>query len=86
LIAAKTAPPSALLTVAEVGEIIRAKEPKVRALCRGRRLSYVRSGKNLLFTAADVADYIERNRVEAIDRDRDRARGRGARAVAGLLK
>src|SRR5262249_3431452 len=70
LTGAVKAEPGRLLTVAEVGEIIRAKAPKVRALARSRALASVRVGKSVLFKPGDVAEFIERNRFEAIDRDR----------------
>ena len=52
-------------TLKEAAEITRAGQSTLRAAARRRELGHTRIGRRLLFTDADLRDYLERRRVEA---------------------
>jgi excisionase family DNA binding protein len=53
------------LTLKEAAAICRAGQSTLRAAARRRAIGHTRLGKRLLFTEADLREYLERQRVEA---------------------
>lgn len=56
-----------LLTVADVARLLKISVSSVRRLQRRRQLPFVKVGGRVRYTRSDVAEYLARQRVEAID-------------------
>lgn len=56
-----------LLTVSEVAEILKVSSTSVRRLQTARRITFVKVGGSVRFTRDDIASYVAKRRVEAID-------------------
>ena len=56
----------ALLTIAEVAELLRISEPGVRRLQQRRAIPFIKVGGSVRFSKQDVASYLERHRVGSI--------------------
>lgn len=56
-----------LLTVADVARLLKISVSSVRRLQRRRQLPFVKVGGHVRYTRSDVAEYLTRQRVEAID-------------------
>ena len=51
-------------TLKEAAELTRSGQSTIRALARRRAIGHTRLGRKLLFTEADLREYLERRRVE----------------------
>ncbi len=60
-------PSPGLLTIAEVAELLKLSVSTVRRLQRQRKIPFVRVGRSVRFARSDLAMYLERGRVGAID-------------------
>jgi excisionase family DNA binding protein len=61
-------PASDLLTVPEVAAFLKISVPSVRRLQQRRQIPFVKVGGCVRFTRADIASYLDKRRVRAIDR------------------
>jgi excisionase family DNA binding protein len=59
--------PSELLTIPEVAALLKISVPTVRRLQQRRQIPFVKVGGCVRFTRADVAAYLDKRRVGAID-------------------
>jgi excisionase family DNA binding protein len=57
----------ALLTVAEVAEFLNISILSVRRLQQRRQIPFIKVGRCVRFTRADVASYLDKQRVSMID-------------------
>jgi excisionase family DNA binding protein len=58
---------SELLTIREVAAILKISIPSVRRLQQRRQIPFVKVGGCVRFTRTDIAVYLDRRRVGAID-------------------
>jgi excisionase family DNA binding protein len=56
-----------LLTIPEVAELLRISEPTVRRLQQRRQIAFRKVSGSIRFARSDVAAYLEKRRVSAID-------------------
>jgi excisionase family DNA binding protein len=56
-----------LLTIAEVGELLKISIPSVRRLQQGRHIPFHKVGGCVRFAKEDVVSYLAKNRVDSID-------------------
>ena len=61
------APVPQLLTVPEVAALLKISVPSVRRLQQRRQIPFVKVGGCVRFTRADIAAYLDKRRVGAID-------------------
>lgn len=57
-----------LLTIQEVAEYLKVSASTVRRLQQGRHVPFIKVGGSVRFTKADIVNYLQKQRVEAIDR------------------
>lgn len=60
-------PFAGLLTIPEVAELLKVSAWTVRRLQRQRKIPFVKVGRSVRFRRSDLAAYLERRRVGAID-------------------
>ena len=60
-------PSPGLLTISEVAELLKLSVSTVRRLQRQRKIPFVRVGRSIRFARSDLAAYLEKRRVGAID-------------------
>ncbi len=63
-------PATALLTVAELAELLRVSEKAVYHLVAMRRIPHLKLGRSLRFVREDVDSWLERNRVPSLEQRR----------------
>jgi excisionase family DNA binding protein len=56
-----------LLTIPQVAELLKISVPSVRRLQQRRLIPFFKVGGSVRFTRSDIASYLEKKRVEAID-------------------
>src|SRR4051812_7889487 len=56
-----------LLTINDVAKALRISSTSVRRLQLSRRLTFVKVGGSIRFLANDIAEYVQKGRVDAID-------------------
>lgn len=56
-----------LLTVSEVAALLKISIPSVRRLQQRRQIPFVKVGGSVRFNTADIAAYLDKRRVSAID-------------------
>ena len=61
------APASELLTIPEVAAFLKISIPGVRRLQQRRQIPFIKVGGSVRFTKADIAAYLDKRRVGAID-------------------
>ena len=60
-------PSPGLLTISEVADLLKLSVSTVRRLQRQRKIPFVKVGRSVRFARGDLAMYLERGRVGAID-------------------
>jgi len=55
-----------LLTIKDVAELLKVSQSSVRRLQQGRHLPFIKVGGSIRFAKSDVAEYLEKERVESI--------------------
>ena len=62
-----TDPSLGLLTIPDVAGLLKISIPTVRRLQQQRKLPFIKVGGSVRFTKSDIASYLEKGRVRAID-------------------
>jgi excisionase family DNA binding protein len=60
-------PSLGLLTIAEVAELLKVSASTVRRLQQQRKIPYVKVGGSIRFARSDLALYLEKRHIRAID-------------------
>ncbi len=55
-----------LLTIKDVAELLKVSTTTIRRLQQGRHLPFIKVGGAVRFAKSDLAEYLEKARVEAI--------------------
>ena len=56
-----------LLTIKDVAELLKVSQTSVRRLQQGRHLPFIKIGGSIRFAKCDIAEYLEKMRIEPIN-------------------